>query len=131
MQLTWNNKDYDIVIEKKRGQRNTYIRVKKDLKVTVTTGFLTPSYFIQKLIEDNYDRIGKMIDFQEKKYQNNNGFFYLGKQYVIVYSDQKGIEFQGNKVFVPHDFDVDVWYKKKAKTLFLFLLSLNQQLYLL
>lgn len=119
MQLTWNNKDYDVVIEKKRGQKNTYIRVKKDLKVTVTTGLLTTSYFVQKLIENNYERIGKMIDFQEKKYQNNNGFFYLGKQYVIVYSDQKGIDFQGNKVFVSHDFDIDNWYKKQAKTLFL------------
>ena len=119
MQLTWNNKDYDIVIEKKRGQKNTYIRVKKDLKVTVTTGILTTTSFVQKLIEDNYERIGKMIDFQEKKFQNNNGFFYLGKQYVIVYSDQNGIEFQGNKVFVPHNFDVDAWYKKQAKTLFL------------
>ena len=85
MQLTWNNKDYDIVIEKKRGQKNTYIRVKKDLKVTVTTGILTTTSFVQKLIEDNYERIGKMIDFQEKKFQNNNGFFYLGKQYIIIY----------------------------------------------
>ena len=29
MQLTYNGKDYDIVIEKKRGQKNTYIRVKR------------------------------------------------------------------------------------------------------
>ena len=119
MQLTWNNKDYDIVVEKKRGQKNTYIRVKKDLKVTVTTGFFTTNSFVQKLIEDNYERIGKMIDFQEKKFQNNNGFFYLGKQYIIIYSDQKGIEFRGDKVYVPHDFDIDAWYKKQAKSLFL------------
>ena len=39
MQLTYNGKDYDVVIEKKRGQKNTYIRVKKDMKVTVTTGY--------------------------------------------------------------------------------------------
>ena len=32
MQLTYNNKDYEVVIERKKGQRNTYIRVKKDLK---------------------------------------------------------------------------------------------------
>ena len=125
MQLQWNNKDYDVVIEKKRGQKNTYIRVKKDLKVTVTTGLLTSNFFIEKLIKSNYDRIGKMIEFQEKKVQNNNGFFYLGKQYVIIYTDKKGIEFVGDKVFVSHDFDIDGWYKKQAKTLFLERLDYN------
>jgi len=125
MQLQWNNKDYEIVIEKKRGQKNTYIRVKKDLKVTVTTGLLTSNFFIEKLIKNNYDRIGKMIEFQEKKFQNNNGFFYLGKQYVIVYTDKKGIEFIGDKVYVSHDFDIDGWYKKQAKSLFLERLDYN------
>ena len=33
MQLTYNNKDYEIEIEKKRTNKNTYIRVKKDLKI--------------------------------------------------------------------------------------------------
>ena len=35
MQLVYNDREYDVVIEKKRGQKNTYIRVKKDLKITV------------------------------------------------------------------------------------------------
>ena len=125
MQLTYNGKDYDIVIEKKRGQKNTYIRVKKDLKVTVTTGILTSNRFIEKLINDNYDRVCKMIDFQEVKAKNNNGFFYLGKKYVVIYCDQKDIVFQNNKVYVPHDFDVDSWYKKQAKKLFLERLNYN------
>ena len=71
MQLTYNGRDYDIVIDKKRGQKNTYIRVKKDLKVTVTTGILTSERFVEKLIRDNYDRICKMIDFQEIKYKTS------------------------------------------------------------
>ncbi len=119
MQLSYQGKDYDVVIEKKRGQRNTYIRVKKDLKVTVTTGFLTSTHFIHTLIEENYDKICKMIDAQEIKRKNNQGFFYLGKQYVIIYSNQEGISFSGDKVYMHHDFDLDVWYKKQAKTLFL------------
>ncbi len=119
MQLTYNNKDYDVVIEKKWGQKNTYIRVKKDLKVTVTTGYFTTLSFINKLLEENYAKVCKMIDFQEKKEKNNNGFFYLGKQYVVIYSDCKGITFTGDKVYLAHDFDIDSWYKKQAKTLFL------------
>jgi hypothetical protein len=125
MQVTYNNKDYDVVIEKKKGNKNTYIRVKKDLKVTVTTGILTSNRFIEKLIRDNYDRICKMIDFQEVKKKNNSGFFYLGKQYVIIYSDSPGIEFSGDKVYVNHDFDIDKWYKARAKDLFLERLNYN------
>ena len=118
MQFTYQDKDYDVVVEKKRGQKNTYIRVKKDLKVTVTTGYLTSMHFIKKLLEDNYDKVCQMIDVQEKKQRNNNGFFYLGKQYVVIYCDQKGITFQGDKVYLSHDFDIDAWYKKEAKKIF-------------
>ena len=125
MQLTYNGKDYDVEIIKKRGQRNTYIRVKKDLKVTVTTGLLTSNRFIEKLISDNYDRICKMIDFQEVKVKNNMGFFYLGKQYVVIYSDCSGITFSDDKVYISHDFDIDKWYKKQAKKLFLERLDYN------
>ena len=125
MQLTYNNKDYDIVIEKKSSTRNTYIRVKKDLKVTVTTSLFTSTKSIEKLIYDNYERICKMIDFQEVKAKNNSGFYYLGKQYVVVYCDRDDIEFIDDKVYIPHDFDIDKWYKKKAKTLFLERLDYN------
>ncbi len=125
MQLTYNDRDYDIVIDKKRGQKNTYIRVKKDLKVTVTTGILTSDRFIEKLIRDNYDRICKMIDFQEVKYKNNNGFFYLGKQYVLIHTNNESISFQGDKVYVGNDFNIDNWYKKQAKKIFLERLDYN------
>ncbi|MBQ9019361.1 MAG: M48 family metallopeptidase [Bacilli bacterium] len=125
MQLTYNNKDYDIVINKKLNQKNTYIRVKKDLKVTITTNYFVTNYSIEKLVRDNFDKICKMIDFQEKKIKNNNGFFYLGKQYVVVYSDNPGIKFDNNKVYINYDLDIDSWYKKEAKKLFLERLDYN------
>lgn len=118
MQLTYNNKDYDVVIEKKSSNKNTYIRVKKDLKIHVTTTLFTSIRSITKLIDENYERICKMIDFQEVKVKNNTGFFYLGRQYVLVRTDNPGITFSGDKVFVNHDFDIDKWYKKQAKELF-------------
>lgn len=129
MLFTYNNKTYDVVIEKKRGNRNTYIRVKKDLKVHVTTNYFTPNFSIEKLIRDNYEKICDMIDIQETKARNNSGFFYLGKQYTIVYRDSKKIEFMGDKIFVPQGFDPDKWYKKQAKDLFLERLDYNYAKY--
>ena len=129
MQLTYNNKDYEIEIEKKRTNKNTYIRVKKDLKIHVTTTIFTSTKSIVKLIDENYDRICKMIDFQEVKVKNNTGFFYLGKQYILVRTDNKGITFSKDKVFVNHDFDIDKWYKEKAKELFQERLDYNYERY--
>ena len=118
MQLTYNNRDYDIIVEKKKTTRNTYIRVKKDLKIYVTTSLFTTNHFIENLVRENYDKICKMIDYQAVKEKNNNGFFYLGKQYVVIYSNVEGIEFNNDKVYINHDFDIDKWYKKQAKQLF-------------
>ena len=129
MQLTYNGKDYDIIIEKKKGQKNTYIRVNKDLKVKVTTNYFTNQFFIKKLVSDNYDKICKMIDFQEVKFNNNNGFFYLGKKYIVIKQDGNDISFSNDKVFIGNDFDIDKWYKKQAKKLFLERLDYNYQHY--
>lgn len=125
MYFTYNDKDYEIIVEKKRTTRNTYIKVKKDLKVHVTCNILTSNRFIEKLIRDNYSRICNMIDVQEIKVKNNTGFFYLGKRYVVVYSDNEGISFSSDKVYINHDFDIDSWYKKEAKKLFLDRLDYN------
>ena len=127
MQLTYNNKDYDIVIEKKRNNKNTYVRVKNDLKIHVTTSLFTSMRSIEKLIEDDYKRICKMIDYQEIKEKNNNGFFYLGKKYVVIYCDREGISFDGDKVYISTNFDIDKWYKEQAKSLFLERLNYNYE----
>ena len=52
MKLDIDGQLYEIVIEKKASNRNTYIRVKKDLKIYVTTNTFTTNRSIQKLIED-------------------------------------------------------------------------------
>ena len=125
MRVSYNNKDYEVLIERKASNRNTYIRVKKDLNIYVTTSLFTSTRSIERLINDNYDKLCKMIDTQESKNKNNNGFFYLGKQYVVIYSDNEGIEFIGDKVYLEHDFDIYKWYKKQAKKLFLERLDYN------
>lgn len=119
MQLEVNGKQYKIEVEKKRSNKNTYIRVKKDLIIHVTTGMFTTNRFILKLIEENYDKIVKMIEIQLKKKKNNDGFYYLGKKYDIVYVSSESIFFGEEKVFFSKNFDIDKWYKHQAKTLFL------------
>ena len=49
MQFKVNNELYDVVIIRKRTTKNTYIRVKDDLKIYVTTNTFTLNMFIKNL----------------------------------------------------------------------------------
>lgn len=119
MKLEINGNYYDVIIEKKSSNRNTYIRVKKDLTILVTTSRFTTNMTIKRLLKDNYDKIVKMLEVQLKKKENNEGFYYLGKKYEIVYVDDEGISFDEDKVYFNKEFDIYKWYKKQAKDLFL------------
>ena len=118
MKFTYNNKDYNVVIERKKRNRNTYIRVKDDLTILVTTNSLTTDRYIKSLLEESSNSIIRMIEKQVIKNKNNEGFNYLGKQYDIVYVDYCDISIGEEKVFLNRDFNIDKWYKKQAKKLF-------------
>ena len=127
MLFNYNGNEYNVIIEKKYGNKNTYIRVKRDLNIYVTTGMFTSTKFIKNLIDENRERLNKMIDAQEIKIKNNEGFFYLGKKYEVINTDEPGIKFIGDKVYINPEFDIDAWYKKQDKPLFLDRLNYNYE----
>ena len=69
MFFNYDGESYEIIIEKKNN-KNTYIRVKEDLKIYVSTSYLTPKFAIKKLIDNNRNKIIKMIDSQNTKKLN-------------------------------------------------------------
>ena len=118
MKFLYNNIEYDIIVEKKVSTKNTYIRVKDDLKIYITTNTFTTNKYIENLVRDNYKSIVRMINKEKKKIDNNSDFNFLGNRYEIVYVDYCDIEFGNTKVFLNKNLDIDKWYKKKAKVLF-------------
>ena len=118
MTFLYNDSEYNIKIDKKRGNRNTYIRVKEDLTIYITTNIFTRDKEIEKLIRENTQSIIRMINQQIKKQESNEGFNYLGKKYDPVYVDYCDISFGEEKVFLNKNLDIDKWYKKRAKDLF-------------
>ena len=118
MKLQIDNNIYPIVIERKKSNKNTYIRVKKDMTIQVTTNYFTSQKAITKLIEENTDKIEKMINQQKTKNENNTGFFYLGKKYDVVYVEYCDISLGESKVFLNKKLDIDKWYKKQARVIF-------------
>lgn len=118
MRFEYNNKIYDIVIEKKVNNKRTYIRVKKDLTIYVTTNIFITDKSILKVINDNYKSIAKMIQLKEKAFSNNEGFYYLGKKYDIIYVSHTNISLGEDKVFLNKDYDIYEFYKEKANKIF-------------
>ena len=100
MKLQIDDKQYPIEIIRKSRNKNTYIRVKNDMSIQVTTNYFTSEKAVTKLIEENTDKIKKMLLQQETKNENNTGFFYLGKKYDIVYVEYCDIKIGRNKVFL-------------------------------
>ncbi len=113
-----NGKDYEVIISKKIGNRNTYLRVKDDLKIYVTTNTFTSNKEIERIILNNQSSIVKMVNKMEKRCENNEGFLYLGKKYDIIYTSNEGITLGEEKAFVNREVDLDKWYKKQASKLF-------------
>lgn len=118
MQVSLNGKEYEVVIERKIGNRNTYLRVKEDLKIYVTTNRFTTTKEIERIIRDNIESVERMIKKQEKRIENKEGFFYLGKKYDIIYTSTEGIVLGEKKVFLNRNLDLDKWYKKQAEKIF-------------
>ena len=118
MKIELNDKEYDVVITRKSGNKNIYMRVKDDLKIYVTANRLTPSKYILMVLQKNEKALIKMIDNVNRKNANNSKFFYLGKEYDIVYTNNNDITLGKDKVFIDKNIDIKKWYKKKAQIVF-------------
>ncbi len=118
MKVKVNDNDYEVVITKKIGNRNTYIRVKEDLKIYVTTNTFVSNKEIENILVKNQQSVINMINKMTKKCENKEGFSYLGKKYEVVYTTSPGVILGSEKVFINRETDLDKWYKKEATKLF-------------
>lgn len=121
VQIQIGNHIYDVIIEKKRGVKNTYLRVKKDLKLYVSTNILVSDRKIKQTIEENMPSIVKMYEKQLRKQEENSGFSFLGKKYEVILTGGKEISLGREKVFIGREVtetDLDKWYKKQAQIIF-------------
>lgn len=118
MQVKINENTYPVEIVRKVSNKHTYIRVKEDCTLYVTTNRYTTTHQIQKLIQENRKAIEGMYQKQKVKQENNDGFFYFGKKYDIVYTTGNSIEIGQTKVFIGKHVNIENWYKKQAKRIF-------------
>ncbi|MGM9850465.1 MAG: M48 family metallopeptidase [Bacilli bacterium] len=128
MKYTIDNKEYEVIITKKNN-KNTYIRVKEDLKIYITTNHFATKIGIKNLIDNNIEAIKKMIQEQTKKNKKNEYFNYLGISYEVFIDEVDDIKFLDDAIFVPSEEYLNKWLKNKIKTLFKERLDYNYNRY--
>ena len=124
-----DNQTYEVVIVKKNN-KNTYIRVKPDMKIYVTTSRFTTNRFIKKLLDENIDSVKKMLNIQNQKQEKNNNFYYLGKKYDIIYVHTiEELTVEDNNIIAKDEKQLNKWYQKRMKELFKERLIYNYNLF--
>ncbi len=109
---------YDVIIERKNN-KNTYLRVKEDLNIYVTTSYLTPDFMIKKFVLNNKEFILKQMDKMEKRLDKKLEYYYLGNKInVVIINTIKKTTFENNTLYVKQKVDIEKWYKKQMKIVF-------------
>ena len=117
MKYIVDGNEYEVVIIKKNN-KNTYIRIKEDLKIYVTTNYFVTNSMIKKLLDDNYSYLSKNIKRQSIKQKKNELFYYLGEVYDIIIYDTKKIEIIDNRIYVKDEATLNRWLKKEIKRIY-------------
>lgn len=118
----------NVYIEKKNN-KNTYIRIKEDLNIYVTTNYFTTEKQVIKLLDNNYDYLFKMLNNMKQRNEKKELFYYLGKKYDIIYLDSN-VELYDDKIYVKNEETLNKWYKKQIKKIFKERLDYNYGLFI-
>lgn len=108
----------EVVIVRKNN-KNIYLRFKEDKKLYASVNRFVKEKDIDKLIDNNINKITKM--YQEIKKQTNNDLFfnYLGKQYTICYNEEVKIPFfDKDLIIVKSEKDLQKFSQNEVKRVF-------------
>lgn len=130
--MTFNYKldgeNYAVCVVKKNN-KNTYIKVKEDLTIYVTTNYLATKRYVKNVLDNNNDFLRKAIARVKKRMEKDREFYYLGKKYDIIYVPFDNIEVSDGKIFCKNDLVLNKWIKNQMKVIFTERLEYNYKLF--
>lgn len=125
--LDENNYKVEII---KKSNKNTYIRIKNDLIIQVTTNFFTTKNQIKDLLDRNQNFLRKTINKKEESNKKEEKFYFLGKEFdIIIAPTFDNIEVDNNKIYVSDKREIDLWLKKQTLQIFEERLKYNYDLF--
>lgn len=118
MNVTIANQEYEVIIERKANRR-TYMRFKDDLKLHVTTNYITSDREIKRMIADNESSLAKMIAKRVKQQAKEGNFYLFGQSYdIIMIPTMTKVEVVDHYLYAKDDKMVNRWLKQESFKLF-------------
>lgn len=117
MKYIIDGNEYEVIINKKNN-KNTYIRVKEDMKIYVSTNYFVTKKQIKSLLDRNIDYLRKVISKMERKKEKIDFFYYLGNKYDIIIMPGYDVSIMDNIIYVESIDVLEKWYKSQAMKLF-------------
>lgn len=102
----------------KKQNKNTYLRVKENHVISITTSAFTTKKQILKMILENQDYIIKCIEKQDLKQEKNNKFYLWGQPYEIIIDPNLKEVLIDNFIKTPNEETLEKWLKKHIETIY-------------
>ena len=112
-----DGKTYNVEVVFKNN-KNTYIKVKEDLTIYVTTNIFTPKREIKKLLDREKPFLRKVLNKVKARSEKDLDFYYLGCKYDIIKVPFETLEIDEDKLYVKDDKTLDKWLKKEMLRVF-------------
>ena len=132
MEVTFDYKldgeTYKVLVVKK-SNKNTYIKIKDDLTIYVTTNYLTNKREVKIILDNEKEFLRKALSRVRKKMEKEELFYYLGKKYDIIKVPFENIEVDDGKIFVKDEKTLEKWLKKEIKKIFSERIEYNYNLF--
>ncbi len=119
---------YNVLVVKKNN-KNTYIKIKDDMTIYVTTNYLTSKREVKVILDNEKDFLRKALSRTLKKLEKEELFYYLGKKYDIILVPFENTEVSNGKIFVKDEKTLEKWLKKETKRIFTERLEYNYNLF--
>lgn len=115
MKYTFDDIDIDVIVERKK-IKNIYFRIKEDLKLYVSCGYLCSDKYIEKLLNVNKNSIIRMYNNMLNKVNVKNDIYYLGSKMNYIYGDK--IYIDGLNIYGPSVEDINNYLEKNSLSIF-------------
>ena len=119
---------YKVIVTKKNN-KNTYIKVKEDLTINVSTNYLATRRYIKGLLDSERDYLRKVLHKLKVRAEKEAEFYYLGEKYDIIWVPFSKVEVEGTRIFAKDEQQLEKWLKSEMKRVFMERLEYNYNLF--
>ena len=113
----------------KKNNKNTYIRIKEDSTIYVTTNYLVTKRQIKNILDNNIEFLRKALKKVKRRKEKASQFYYLNKKYDIIYSAFDKVEIDEDKIYCKNEITLNKWLKNKMSEIYLERLNINYNLF--